>query len=141
MHTGQRSDIELAIQEKMSGLLQDKGISIEAVLFKSIQLPRNLARAIEEKLQAEQKALRMVFVLREASSEAEKKRIDAAGVRDAQNIISEGLTPQILQYKSIEAFMELSKSPNTKIIVSDGDMPNLMLAVGADGKSGVSTGN
>jgi hypothetical protein len=46
-----------------------------------------------------------------------------------------------LQYKSIEAFMELSKSPNTKIIVSDGDMPNLMLAVGADGKSGVSTGN
>jgi regulator of protease activity HflC (stomatin/prohibitin superfamily) len=141
MHTGQRSDIELAIQEKMSGLLQDKGISIEAVLFKSIQLPRNLARAIEEKLQAEQKALRMVFVLREASSEAEKKRIDAAGVRDAQNIISEGLTPQILQYKSIEAFMELSKSPNTKIIVSDGDMPNLMLAVGADGESGVSTGN
>jgi regulator of protease activity HflC (stomatin/prohibitin superfamily) len=83
----------------------------------------------------------MVFVLREASSEAEKKRIDAAGVRDAQNIISEGLTPQILQYKSIEAFMELSKSPNTKIIVSDGDMPNLMLAVGADGESGVSTGN
>jgi regulator of protease activity HflC (stomatin/prohibitin superfamily) len=141
MHTGQRSEIELAIQKKMSSLLEDKGISIEAVLFKSIQLPRNLARAIEEKLQAEQKALRMVFVLREASSEAEKKRIDAAGVRDAQNIISEGLTPQILQFKSIEAFMELSKSPNTKIIVSDGDMPNLMLSVEADDNSGASTGN
>jgi prohibitin 1 len=74
----------------------------------------------------------MVFVLREASSEAEKKRIDAAGVRDAQKIISEGLTPQILQFKSIEAFMELSKSPNTKIIVSDGDMPKLMLSMDGD---------
>jgi prohibitin 1 len=132
MHTGQRSEIESAIQDKMSGLLEKKGISIEAVLFKSIQLPRNLAIAIEEKLQAEQKALRMVFVLREASSEAEKKRIDAAGVRDAQKIISEGLTPQILQFKSIEAFMELSKSPNTKIIVSDGDMPKLMLSMDGD---------
>jgi regulator of protease activity HflC (stomatin/prohibitin superfamily) len=83
----------------------------------------------------------MVFVLREASSEAEKKRIDAAGGRDAQNIISEGLTPQILQFKSIEAFMELSKSPNTKIIVSAGDMPNLMLSVESDEVTGASTGN
>lgn len=126
MHTGQRAEIELEIQRQMSKLLEDKGITIEAVLFKSIRLPQNLARAIEEKLQAEQQALRMEFVLQEASSEAERKRIEAAGVRDAQKIISEGLTPQILQYKSIEAFMELSKSPNSKIIVSDGDMPVLM---------------
>ncbi len=126
MHTGQRKEIELAIQEHMDKILMDKGIDVEAVLFKSIKLPSNLARAIEEKLQAEQQALRMEFVLQEAQREAERKRIEAEGVRDAQKIIAEGLSPEILQYKSIEAFMNLASSPNTKIIVSDGDMPMLM---------------
>ena len=126
MHTGERGTIELAIKEQMTKLLNGKGIAIEAVLIKSISLPRNLARAIEEKLEAEQQALRMEFVLQEAKREAERKRIEAEGVRDAQNIISEGLDSKILQFKSIEAFMELAKSPNTKIIVSDGDMPVLI---------------
>lgn len=126
MHTGERGIIEVAIQEQMTRLLDGKGLIIEAVLIKSITLPRNLARAIEEKLEAEQQALRMEFVLKEARQEAERKRIEAEGVRDAQNIISEGLDPQILQFKSIEAFLELAKSPNTKVIVSDGDMPMLV---------------
>lgn len=126
MHTGERGAIEYAIQEHMDKILRKKGISIEAVLFKSIRLPQNLARAIEEKLEAEQKALRMDFVLQEADREAERKRIEAAGIRDAQKIIAEGLTKEILQYKSIEAFMSLANSPNAKVIVSDGDMPMIM---------------
>ncbi|MEL7120940.1 MAG: prohibitin family protein [Bacteroidota bacterium] len=129
MHTGERGTIEIAIKEQMDKLLEDKGITIETVLIKSIQLPANLARAIEEKLQAEQQALRMEFVLAEARREAERKRIEAEGVRDAQNIISEGLDARILQFKSIEAFLELAKSPNTKIIISDGDMPLLNQAI------------
>ncbi|MEM7571448.1 MAG: prohibitin family protein [Bacteroidota bacterium] len=123
MHTGQRAVIEQAIAEQMAVNLEPRGIAIEAVLFKSIQLPPNLARAIEEVLQAEQQALRMEFVLQEAQSEAERMRIEAEGVRDAQLIIAEGLTPEVLRFKSIEAFLELSTSPNTKIIVSDGDLP------------------
>ena len=126
MHTGERSTIEAAIQERMAGMLADRGINVEAVLIKSIQLPDNLYRAIEEKLEAEQKALRMQFVLQEAEQEAQRKRIEAEGIRDAQNIISQGLDPQILQFKSIEAFMKLAESPNTKVIISDGDMPMLM---------------
>ena len=126
MHTGQRGTIEKDIRDQMTTLLEGKGIIIEAVLIKSIQLPPNLARAIEEKLEAEQRALRMEFVLQEAKREAERKRIEAEGIRDAQNIISEGLDPQILQFKSIEAFMQLAKSPNTKIVISDGDMPVLL---------------
>ena len=89
----------------MSSILAERGITVDAVLIKSIQLPANLARAIEEKLEAEQRALRMEFVLDEARREAERKRIEAEGVRDAQNIISEGLDPQVLQFKSIEAFL------------------------------------
>ncbi len=123
MHTGQRAVIEEAIQQQMMALLDGKGIQIEAVLIKSIQLPTNLAQAIEEKLRAEQQALRMEFVLQEAEMEAKRKRIEAGGIRDAQNIISEGLDPQVLQFKSIEAFLELAKSPNAKIIVTDGDLP------------------
>ncbi len=129
MHTSQRGMIETAIQEQMTRLLDGKGITIEAVLFKSIQLPPNLSRAIEEKLEAEQQALRMEFVLQEARQEAERRRIEAEGVRDAQQIIAEGLNPQVLQFKSIEAFLQLANSPNTKIIVSDGDMPVLMTNV------------
>ena len=127
MHTGERSTIELAIQEQLATNLQQRGITVEAVLIKSIQLPSNLARAIEEKLEAEQRALRMEFVLQEARSEAERKLIEAEGVRDAQNIISQGLDAQILQFKAIEAFIELAKSPNTKVIITEGAAVPMMI--------------
>ncbi|NJL75189.1 MAG: prohibitin family protein [Saprospiraceae bacterium] len=125
MHTGERGTIEKAIREQMMILLEGKGILIEAVLLKSIQLPPSLSRAIEAKLEAEQQAQRMEFVLQEEKREAERKRIQAEGVRDAQLIIAEGLNPAILQFKSIEVFLELAKSPNAKIIISDGDLPLL----------------
>lgn len=126
MHTGERSNIEKAIQERMASYLEDRGIIVEAVLLKSIQLPRSLSVAIEEKLEAEQQALRMQFVLQQAEREAEKQRIEAQGIRDAQRIISEGLNKNILQYMSIQALSDLSKSPNAKIIVTDGDMPMIL---------------
>ncbi|MEZ5038639.1 MAG: prohibitin family protein [Saprospiraceae bacterium] len=126
MHTGERSTIEKAIRDQMMIHLQGKGIHVEAVLLKSIQMPQSLARAIEVKLEAEQQAQQMEFVLEQAKREAEQKRIEAEGTRDAQKIIAEGLSPAILQFKSIEAFLELAKSPNAKIIVSDGDLPVLM---------------
>jgi len=127
MHTGQRAIIEEAIRDQMMVQLEGRGIEVEAVLLKSIQMPASLSRAIEEKLAAEQQAQRMEFVLLEESQEAQRKRIQAEGVRDAQRIISEGLNPMILQYKSIEAFQELSNSPNAKVIITDGDLPTPML--------------
>ena len=126
MHTGERATIEKAIRDQMMVLMDGKGIDVEAVLLKSIQLPRSLARAIEEKLEAEQQAQRMEFVLQQAKREAEQKRIEAEGVRDAQLIIAEGLDAKILQFKSIEAFQELAKSPNAKVIITDGDLPMIM---------------
>ncbi len=132
MHTGERIIIEKAIRDQMMIHLEGKGIEVESVLLKSIQMPRSLARAIELKLEAEQEAQRMEFVLQQAKREAEQKRIEAEGIRDAQKIISEGLNPNILQFKSIEAFKELSKSPNTKIIISDGDMP---MIIDSEGKT------
>ena len=126
MHTGERATIERAIRDQMMVLMDGKGIEVEAVLLKSIQLPRSLAKAIEAKLEAEQQAQQMEFVLEQAKREAEQRRVEAAGIRDAQLIIAEGLDHKILQFKSIEAFQELAKSPNAKIIITDGDLPMIM---------------
>jgi prohibitin 1 len=126
MHTGERSTIEKAIKEHMDNTLDGKGLNIEAVLLKSIQLPPSLSIAIEAKLAAEQEAQRMEFVLEQTRRQAEQKRIEAEGVRDAQMIISQGLSREILQFKSIEAFLKLAESPNTKVIISDGDLPVML---------------
>lgn len=126
MHSGSRAEIEVAIRELMMKTLKDKGILVESVLLKSIQLPRSLAKAIEDKLEAEQLAQRMEFVLQQEQREAERKRIQAQGVRDANSIISEGLSPSILQYKTIEAWLALSQSDNAKVIMGNGNMPLMM---------------
>lgn len=126
MHSGMRAEIEAAILEKMSGILTQQGIIIEAVLMKSIQLPPGLASSIEQKLQAEQDAMRMEFLLDQAKLEAERKIIEATGERDAQKILAEGLTEEIIKIRSIEAFQLLSTSPNSKIIVTDGEAPLLI---------------
>jgi len=126
MHSGMRADIESSIKDKMGETLQEQGIIIEAVLMKSIQLPSGLAKSIEEKLQAEQDAMRMVFTLEQERLEAERMIIQATGQKDAQKILSEGLTPDIIKIRSIEAFIELAKSPNSKIIMTDGKVPYLI---------------
>lgn len=126
MHSGMRADIEKAILEKMSKTLNPQGILVEAVLMKSIQLPSGLASSIESKLQAEQNAMRMEFILEQEKLEAERKIIEATGSKDAQMILSEGLSEEIIQMRSIEAFLELAKSPNTKIIITDGKTPYMV---------------
>lgn len=126
MHSGMRAEIEQSILEKMSATLNDQGIEIQAVLMKSIKLPDGLATSIESKLQAEQNAMRMEFILKQEKLEAERKIIEATGAKDAQKILSEGLTDQIIKIRSIEAFLELAKSPNAKVIVTDGKVPYLV---------------
>lgn len=126
MHSGQRSIIEKEIADKMASLLKERGIIIEAVLLKTIQLPPGLYNSIERRLEAEQEALRMQFVLEQEKREAERKVIEAQGNRDAQKILSEGLTKEILELRSIEAFLKLAQSPGAKVIITDGESPFLI---------------
>lgn len=125
MHSGMRANIEKEILEKMKVNLEKQadGIELIAVLMKRIQLPRGLASSVERKLQAEQDAMRMEFVLKQEKLEAERKIINAKGERDAQIIISEGLTQGIIRIKAIEAFRELARSQNAKVIITDGKTP------------------
>jgi len=128
MHSGMRAKIEEEIKIKMEENLkkQADGIELIAVLMKSIQLPNGLANSIERKLQAEQDAMRMEFILQQATLEADQKIIEAKGERDAQKILSEGLTDKLIQIRSIEAFRELSRSQNSKVIITDGKSPLLI---------------
>ena len=126
MHSGNRAGIELGIRDLMMKTLKDKGILVENVLLKSISLPRNLTKAIEDKLEAEQQAQRMEFVLQQEKQEAERKRIQATGERDANQIISQGLTEQVLQFKALDAWLKLSQSSNSKVIITNGSVPMMM---------------
>ena len=118
--------IENAIFKKMNENLQGSGMIVENVLMKSISLPAGLASSIEQKLRAEQDAMRMEFVLQQEKLEASRKIIEATGARDAQLIQAQGLTSEILKMRSIDAFDRLSKSPNAKIIITDGKIPFLV---------------
>ena len=125
MHSGMRAEIENEVLKKMKVNLEKQvnGISLIGVLLKRVQLPRGLANSIERKLQAEQDAMRMQFVLDQEKLEAQRKIINAKGERDAQLIIAEGLTDGIIRIKAIEAFRELAKSANAKVIITDGKTP------------------
>jgi len=126
MHSGKRADIEKEIANSMHETLKDRGITIEAVLLKTISLPAGLYSSIENKLEAEQEALRMQFILEKETLEAERKIIEAKGSRDSQKILSEGLTSEIITLRSIEAFLKLAESENAKVIITDGQAPFLL---------------
>lgn len=126
MHSGERARIEREIKERMAGIVTPRGFVVEAVLLKSIALPAGLARSIELKLQAEQDAQRMVFELDRERQQAEQRKVQAEGIRDAQQIVASGLTEQILRFEAIKAFRELATSNNAKVVLTDGKTP-LML--------------
>ncbi len=126
MHSGQRAVIEERIKTRMEEVLGHRGFIIEQVLLKSIELPTELSRAIERKLEAEQESERMQYVLMRERQEAERRKIEAEGTRDAQQILSQGLSKEIIELRSIEAFRELANSINAKIIITDGKTPYLI---------------
>ena len=102
MHSGNRAEIEEQIRVEMDELLAQRGFTIEAVLLKSISLPPGLYDAIEDKLEAEQDAQRMTFVLQRERQEAERKAIEAEGVRDAQKVLADGLSEEIIEWRCLE---------------------------------------
>ncbi len=126
MHSGNRSEIEQQILNRMDSYLRDRGFVIESVLMKSIKLPPGLYSAIEDKLEAEQDAQRMQFVLEREQLEAQRRKIEAEGIKDAQLILEGGLSEQIIKWKSLEVLNNLAGSQNSKLIITDGKTPVLI---------------
>ena len=117
LYTGAREEVAKQVQKELEERLGPRGIIIESVLLRDIQLPQMLKQSIEGKQQAEQDALRMTFVLQKEKQEAERKRIEAQGIADFQRIVAQGISPALLEWKGIEATEKVATSTNAKVIM------------------------
>jgi regulator of protease activity HflC (stomatin/prohibitin superfamily) len=127
LYTGAREEVAHRIQEELSRTLAERGVIVESVLLRDVQLPLMLKSAIEAKQQAEQEALRMNFVLQKEKQEAERKRIEAQGIADFQRIVAQGISPQLLEWKGIEATERLATSANAKVVLIGNSRTGLPL--------------
>jgi prohibitin 1 len=130
LYTGEREMVAKQIYDQLTGLLAQRGFIVESILLRDIQLPGTLKSSIEAKQQAEQEALAMNFRLQKETQEAQRKRIEAAGIRDFQQIVAQGISPQLLEWKGIEATENLAKSSNAKVVVIGGGKNGLPLILG-----------
>ena len=117
LYTNARDLVQQQIQEELTKELARRGLIVEAVLLRDVQLPAMLKSSIEAKQQAEQDALRMNFILQKEKQEAERKRIEAQGIADFQKIVAQGISPQLLEWKGIEATEKLAASNNAKVVI------------------------
>lgn len=128
LYSKRRDEFQNRIYESMARDFKSRGLILEQLLIRNINLPESVKKTIESKINAEQEAQKMEFVLQKEKQEAERKRVEAKGIADYQTIISLSLTDKQLQYESIKAQKELAASPNAKIVIipGKGNVPLLL---------------
>jgi prohibitin 1 len=134
LYSAERDKIANETFQLVQRMTKDRGIIVEAVLLRKIGLPAIVANAIQEKLRREQEAEQMKFVLQKEEQEAQRKRIEAQGVADFQRIVASGISPQLLEWKGIEATEKLALSQNTKVVVIGNPKSGLPIILGGEGK-------
>ncbi|HEY0680003.1 MAG TPA: prohibitin family protein [Chitinophagaceae bacterium] len=117
LYSSKRDEFQQRIFQSIDNDFKRRGLVLEQLLVRNITLPQSVKTTIEQKINAEQEAQKMQFVLQKERQEAERKRVEAQGIADYQRIINIGLTDRQLQYEGIKAQLELAKSPNSKIII------------------------
>jgi regulator of protease activity HflC (stomatin/prohibitin superfamily) len=132
LYSAEREKIAGEIFSLFRRIAGDRGIIVQQVLLRKIGLPTVVANAIQEKLRREQEAEQMKFVLQKEQQEAERKRIEAQGVADFQRIVAQGISPQLLEWKGIEATEKLAASANSKIVVIGNSKTGLPLILGGE---------
>jgi regulator of protease activity HflC (stomatin/prohibitin superfamily) len=136
LYTGAREIVAFQIRAELAKMLEPRGIIVEDILLRDIQLPALLKAAVESKQQAEQEALRMSFILQKEKQEAERKRIEAQGIADFQRIVSQSLSQQLLEWKGIETTEKLASSNNAKVVVIGAGKSGLPLILGGTNSAG-----
>ena len=129
LYTNARELVQQQIQDELTAQLAPRGVIVEAVLLRDVQLPAMLKSSIEAKQQAEQDALRMSFILQKEKQEAERKRIEAQGIADFQRIVAQGISAQLLEWKGIEATEKLANSANSKVVIIGNSKNGLPLVL------------
>jgi regulator of protease activity HflC (stomatin/prohibitin superfamily) len=127
LYSTKRNEFQQRIFKSIEDDFKKRGLVLEQLLIRNINLPASVKLSIESKINAEQDAQKMTFILQKEKQEAERKRVEAQGIADYQRIISMGLTDKQLQYEQIKAQKELAASPNTKIIfMGKGNAPMIL---------------
>lgn len=121
LYSNKREEFQQKIFNSIESEFKPRGLELQQLLIRNIALPESVKQAIEEKIQAEQAAQKMQFVLQREQQEAERKRVEAQGISDYQRIVSQTLTSNQLQYEMIKAYKELALSGNSKVLIM-GDM-------------------
>lgn len=121
-----RELVEKVIMEELSLDIEPRGFAVISVLLKDIILPDAMVKAIQDKVNAEQASLMMDFVISKQKKEAERLIIEAEGIKTANAIIDSSLTEQMIKYNYIQTLKGLITSPNTKVIVANGEMPMIL---------------
>jgi regulator of protease activity HflC (stomatin/prohibitin superfamily) len=132
LYTASREKLAGEIVSELEKLVGPRGITIEQAPLRQIILPPRLTQSIEEKLQAEQESQRMAFILKKEEQEADRKRIEAKGIADFQDIVSRGISEQLLKWKGIEATEKLANSPNSKVVIIGSPKDGLPIILGSD---------
>lgn len=117
LYSTKRDEFQARIFKNIENDFKSRGLILENLLVRNITLPASVKTTIEQKINAEQEAQKMQFVLQKERQEAERKRVEAQGISDYQRIISLSLSDRQLQYEQIKAMKELAASGNAKIIV------------------------
>jgi regulator of protease activity HflC (stomatin/prohibitin superfamily) len=127
LYSTKRNEFQQRIFKSIEEDFKARGLILEQLLIRNINLPASVKATIESKINAEQEAQKMTFVLQKEKQEAERKRVEAQGIADYQKIISSGLTDKQLQYEQIKAQKEIATSPNAKIIfMGKGSAPVIL---------------
>ncbi|HEY5326519.1 MAG TPA: prohibitin family protein [Mucilaginibacter sp.] len=124
LYSTKREEFQAKINQTITQNFAKNGLEVQQILVRNISLPSSVKASIESKINAEQDAQKMQFVLQKERQEADRKRVEAQGIADYQKILSTGLTSQQLEYQAILAQKEIALSPNAKIIIIGGNKGN-----------------
>jgi regulator of protease activity HflC (stomatin/prohibitin superfamily) len=126
LYGNKRDEFQSRIFRSIETDFKKRGLLLEQLLVRNITLPQSVKAAIEQKINAEQEAQKMQFVLQKEKQEAERKRVEAQGIADYQKILSTGLSDKQLQYEQIKAMKEIATSQNAKVIIMNGKTPVIL---------------
>jgi len=124
LYSTKRQEFQNKINATISKNFENNGLRVQQILVRNISLPASVKASIESKINAEQEAQKMQFVLQKERQEADRKRVEAQGIADYQKILSTGLSDKQLQYETIKAQKEIALSPNAKVIIIGGGKGN-----------------
>jgi regulator of protease activity HflC (stomatin/prohibitin superfamily) len=117
LYSAKRHEFQDKINQTITASFAKRGLEMQQILVRNITLPASVRASIESKINAEQDAQKMQFVLQKERQEADRKRVEAQGIADYQKILSTGLSDKQLQYEAIKAQKEIALSPNAKVII------------------------